>query len=141
MRKSTARRIKAERQAYLHRIEQERKQRDESAELRSLIRSAVHEAAHAVAHELLLGGNEYVHIERTTEKRGDMLLISSGYTQPRIETRPRLTRESLGSELVSCLSGPLIQLTQTCRVGFSGPRLPPWFPVLLSDQVFQFSFS
>lgn len=106
MRKSTERKMKADRQAYLHRMALEQEQRKAEAQLRSMFRSAIHEAGHAVATEVLMGGVELVTIREELKVIDGKLYVSSGFSRPRSEGRPQLVnREALHTELVVAFAG------------------------------------
>lgn len=99
MRKSTARKMKADREAYLA-TETNRKR----------LRSAVHEAGHAIASlELRDGLLQSIDIFEKQEQRGDMLFIYSGYTD--VGRRTVDSADLLLNELTADFAGPLAEMT------------------------------
>jgi ATP-dependent Zn protease len=104
MRKSTAKKMKAEREAYLADQKQEALEQGTEAVQRDIVAAAAHEAGHALANTLLGIGVEYVTVERKRVLKYGQECFETGYTQPLGERK--LTRETLEREAVSLLAGP-----------------------------------
>lgn len=96
MRKSTARKIKADRQAYFA-------QRNQNAIINDVFLAAIHEAGHALAYTVLGVGVEFATVERKTVEHGGQQAFSSGFTQPL--PRP-LTKETIEQEAICIMAGP-----------------------------------
>jgi ATP-dependent Zn protease len=96
MRKSTHKKMQANREAYLVQQQQEALQKD-------IFLSSMHEAGHALAYTLLSLGVEYVTVERKTVEHNGQQMMSSGFTQPL--PRP-FSKETIENEAVCVLAGP-----------------------------------
>jgi ATP-dependent Zn protease len=96
MRKSTQKRMRADREAYLLQQQDEALQKD-------IFLAAVHEAGHALAYTLCGVGVEYATVERRTVEHDGQQMMSSGFTQPL--PRP-LSKETIEQEAICVLAGP-----------------------------------
>jgi len=110
MRKSTLKKMKAARTAYVENQAKEKLQID-------VMQAAMHEAGHALAYQLLLNGVEYADIERKTVLHGDVQAFSTGFTQP---NGRRLSRETIENEAICCLAGPAAEGAFCGDEGLSG---------------------
>jgi len=96
MRKSTAKKMRVDREVYLQ------QQRREALE-KDIFLAAAHEAGHALAYMLSGVGVEYVTVERRTVEHNGQQMLSSGFTQPL--PRP-LTKETIEQEAICIMAGP-----------------------------------
>jgi|SRR5579862_788263 len=103
MRKSTLKKMRADRESYVAQQHLQQRQQKKEALQQDVFLAAVHEAGHALAYSLLGSGVEYVTVERKMVEHNGGQAISTGFTQPL--PRP-LTKGTIENEAVCVMAGP-----------------------------------
>jgi ATP-dependent Zn protease len=99
MRKSTLKKMQADREAYLV-------QQQQAALHKDIYLSSMHEAGHALAYTLCGAGVEYVTVEQRMIEHNGQKMKSTGFTQP----LPRhLTKETIEQEAICIMAGPVVE--------------------------------